>query len=280
MNNEYEVINILLFFSISSCRYRPTRSMAFLKSFKKAEEDGKHFKLLEIILICSTTMKFVLTGKTGTEYTVVICSKPTCSCLFFTRHSLGKKKIPCKHIIWVMTSVLKISKQSDLLQQVALIESEVKEMLKDAPAEGNYRQVPASNGGQSTTETHTILLTPEEMESIFESKKPTELDQIWKVAKREARLNASCCTCKSTMPGGKIYIVVNGLYIPRNQKFAVSRQFYFCADPRCIAIKPFASNIQTPPSEVHIMPDSQLSSEDICLLRQRKLPVKCEEKNF
>jgi hypothetical protein len=42
------------------------------------------------------------------------------------------------------------------------------------------------------------------------------------------------------------YIVVNGLYIPRNQKFAVSRQFYFCADPRCIAIKPFASNIQTP----------------------------------
>ena len=64
---------------------------------------------------------------------------------------------------------------------------------------------------------------------------------------------------------GKIHIVVNGLYIPRNQKFAVSRQLYFCADPRCIAIKPFASNIQTPPSEVDVMRDSQLSSEDICL---------------
>ena len=119
-------------------------------------------------------------------------------------------------------------------------------MLKDAPAEGNYHQVPASNGTQSTTETqHTILLTPQEM-MIFESK--------------------SCCTCKSTMPAWKIHIVVNGLYSPRNQKFAVSRQFYFCADPRCIAIKPFASNIQTPPSEVNIMRDSQLSSEDICLL--------------
>ena len=97
-----------------------------------------------------------------------ICSKPICSCPFFNRHSLGKKKIPCKHIIWVMTSVLKISKQSDLLQQVALIESEIKVMLKDAPAEGNYRQVPANNDGQSTTETwHTVSLTPEEMESIF-----------------------------------------------------------------------------------------------------------------
>ena len=65
-------------------------------------------------------------------------------------------------------SVLKISKQSDLLQQVALIESEIKEMLKDAPAEGNYRQVLASNSAQSTTETqHTSLLTPQEMELIF-----------------------------------------------------------------------------------------------------------------
>ena len=91
------------------------------------------------------------------------------------------------------------------------------------------------------------------MESIFESKKTTEPKQIWKVARGEARVNASCCTCKSTMPAGKIHIVVNGLYIPRNQKFTVSRQFYFCADPRCIAVKPFASNIQTPPSEVNIM---------------------------
>ena len=60
-------------------------------------------------------------------------------------------------------------------------------MLKDAPAEGNYRQVPASNGGQSTTETqHTILLTPQEIESIFESKKTTEPEQIWNVARGEA----------------------------------------------------------------------------------------------
>ena len=56
-------------------------------------------------------------------------------------------------------------------------------MLKDAPAEGNYRQVPASNGGQTQ---HTILLTPQEMESIFESKKTTEPEQIWNVARGEA----------------------------------------------------------------------------------------------
>ena len=38
-------------------------------------------------------------------------------------------------------------------------------------------------------------------------------------------------------------------------------------------IKPFTSNIQTPLSEVNIMRDSQLSSEDICLLRHRGFPV-------
>jgi hypothetical protein len=114
---------------------------------------------------------------------------------------------------------------------------------------------------------------PEEMESIFESKK-----DHWTGAGMESRKtwnpSSSCCTCKSTMPGGKINIVVNGLYIPHNQKFAVSCQFYFCTDPRCIAIKPFASNIQTPPSEINILQDSQLSSEDICLLLNWGLPIK------
>ena len=154
----------------------------------------------------------MLTGR-GAEYTVDICSRHTCSRPFFTRHSLGKEKIPCKYITQ-----------------------------------------------------HTILLTSQEIGSIFESKKNIEPEQIWKVAKGEARVNASGCTCKSPMPAGKIHIVVNGLHIPRNQKFAVSRQLCFCTDPR-IAIKPFASNIQTPPSEVDVMRDSQLPSEDMCLLR-------------
>ena len=48
----------------------------------------------------------MLTGKAGTEYMVDIRKKPICSCPLFIRHSLAKKKIPCKHIIWVMTSVL------------------------------------------------------------------------------------------------------------------------------------------------------------------------------
>ncbi len=80
-------------------------------------------------------------------------------------------------------------------------------------------------------------------------------------------------TCKSTMPEGKIFITVTGLYILRNQRFAVDRQFYFCADPRCIRIKPFASNLQTPPREIKIQSGSQLTREDVSLLQHRGLPV-------
>ena len=77
---------------------------------------------------------------------------------------------PCRHCTLASTAgcvysglhLSRISKQSDLLQQVALIESEIKDMLKDAPTEGNYYQVPTNNSNQSTTETqHTILLTPQ-----------------------------------------------------------------------------------------------------------------------
>lgn len=138
-----------------------------------------------------------------------------------------------------------------LLQQVALIKSEIQEDLKDAPDERNYPQVHANNGQSTLEAQHAVLLTPKEMDSIFERRKASAPEQVWKAMECDVQINTSCCTCKSRMPGGKIYIIANGLYIPRHQKFAVSRQFYICADSCYFAVKLFARNEHggTPTSE-------------------------------
>ena len=68
------------------------------------------------------------------------------------------------------------------------------------------------------------------------------------------------------MPAGKIFVMVSGLYIPCGQRFAVNRQFSFCADLRCIGTKPLASNLAIPPKTIEIKDDLQLSAEDISLL--------------
>lgn len=230
--------------------------------------------LVENFSIGRTAMKFTLKGKQA-EYMITICTTPCCSCPFFVRNSLSRKKVACKHIIWVMMSVLKISEKSDILQQVALTEAEVREMLKNAPAEGTRSQSSASEKSTPTSESPPpAILTSVEMESIFECKKYSQPVQTWEAAKSEQRVKASCCSCKSIMPAGKLFISVHGLYIPRGQRFAVSRQFYFCADLQCVQKKPFASNLKTPPNVIKIQAGSLLSSEDISLLQSRGLPIK------
>jgi predicted nucleic acid-binding Zn finger protein len=213
-------------------------------------------------------MKVNLLGKQKNEYTVTIGVKLSCSCEFFTWSSASRKKVSCKHIVWVMLSILGVSEESDLLHQVALTESEVKKILKD---------VPEKKKGQSFSTSQpspTIVLTAIEMDSIFESKRSCEPQQVWHVAKKNERLRASCCSCKSAMLAGKLFVCVKGLYIPRGQRFATPRQFYFCADLHCLSQKPFASNLVVPPTVISVGPNSELSPADVALIESRGLPIK------
>jgi hypothetical protein len=83
------------------------------------------------------------------------------------------------------------------------------------------------------------------MKSIGEAKQSSQPQQIWRAGKNKERMKASCSSCKSTMPAAKSFVVVSVLYIPCDQRFAVDRQFYFCAElrSRCIGTKPLASNL-------------------------------------
>ena len=93
----------------------------------KAKQDGKEFVLLENTSFGDKQMKVNLLGKQKNEYTVTIGVKPSCSYEFFTRSSASRKKVACKHNVWVMLSILGVSElESDLLHQVTLTESEVK----------------------------------------------------------------------------------------------------------------------------------------------------------
>ena len=162
------------------------------------------------------------------------------------------------------------------LHQVALTESEVKKMLKGAPGSTRSNESTSEKGQPSLTPqlSPTIVLTPIEMESIFESKRSAKPEQVCHATKKNERLRASCCTCESALLAGKIYVYVMGLYIPRGQRFGTARKFYFCADPQCIARKPFASNLVVPPTVITVAPNSLLSLDDVALIQSRGLPIK------
>lgn len=232
-------------------------------------------KLVKNVSTGPTAMKFTILGRQA-EYVVDICRSVGCSCSFFSRSSTSRKKVSCKHIIWVLINVLQVPEKSDLLQQLFLTDKELKNILTGVE-EHHEPPTGSKNNTQSPTVRSptppSVVLTNVEMESIFEAKQSTQRQQIWRAGKSKERMKASCSSCKSTMPAGKIFVVVSGLYIPRGQRFAVDRQFYFCADLRCIGTKPLASNLTIPPKKIEIKDDLQLSADDISLLRSRGLPL-------
>lgn len=68
----------------------------------------------------------ILAGTTGNVYTVTISQLPTCNCPDYTRN-----KSQCKHIIYVLTNILKV--REDLAYQLAFLQDELVEILDSAP---------------------------------------------------------------------------------------------------------------------------------------------------
>lgn len=100
--------------------------------------------------------------------------------------------------------------------------------------------------------------------SILDNKKK----QHWFVKRLLTRKKACCCSCKATMPEGKISVMVDGLFIPDKQRFAVVRTFYFCCDVRCTSKRPMRSNLLRP-QNLMVSEDSHLSSSDMDLIKTR-----------
>ncbi|KNG52339.1 RING finger domain containing protein (Znf1) [Stemphylium lycopersici] len=69
--------------------------------------------------------KVIVAGSTGNVYTISVGLVPSCDCPH------AKKGNQCKHIVYVMLRVLKA--REDIAYQLALISSELREVIKNAP---------------------------------------------------------------------------------------------------------------------------------------------------
>ncbi|KAI1744702.1 hypothetical protein F4680DRAFT_405766 [Xylaria scruposa] len=141
-----------------------------------------------------------VTGSTGNIYTVHIAQVPSCNC----PHAL--KGNQCKHIIYVMCRVLRA--RHDLVYQLALLSSELREIFENAPpinVDGEDNAKPQDPNRKQVEGDCPICYTP------FEGAEDTvycratcgqnmhkECFQIWAATKsKSGRGTVTCPMCRS-----------------------------------------------------------------------------------
>ena len=216
---------------------------------------------------------FRIIDEENREVKVTIRESPHCD---VCTERQPKTKQTCVHIVWCLISQLNVSMNSSLLAQVSLTQNELRNLLKvEQPEEKEKENIPERNGDPDATESSYTRFTEAELESMFEGNSSHTNSQTWYADKLVVRKDAKFGTCRATMPAGKIYVYVNGLYVPPNQNFSTKRTFYFCAQPYCLAKKPFMSNIKVPPKEVYNPNDSNLLISDINIMKTRNINKCC-----
>ena len=81
--------------------------------------------------ISSKTVFKVYSVNTGKLYDVEVKKSPLCSCDYFASNDRSRRQV-CKHLIWVYLYVLQVPQSSDVIQQVALTDQEVKNIFEGA----------------------------------------------------------------------------------------------------------------------------------------------------
>ena len=90
-------------------------------------------------------------------------------------------------------------------------------------------------------------------EQLFQKHPEHQQTQVWRlcVFKKQPGRSPKCAGChKHYFTENSLQIKVNGLYIPQNTNFSVSRTYHFCVDLSCISRKPPSSNLHCPPANV------------------------------
>ena len=259
-------------------RRRSETSKTFLKVFSSATSAS--FTLINVA--CNDQKEAHVTIRSNTGNVEVIIRKSLYCDVCFPKNE-GKKTVnTCVHIVWVLMRVFNISRKS-LLAQVNLTENEVTSVLTSKNTGPNPSTSTSTSSASSASSTSSsantktggssFTLSEAEQLSIFESNSSFNKIQQWFADKLVVRKDASCCACGATMPAGKPYVFVKGLYIPRNQFFATSRTYYFCAIPTCLSKKPIGSNLSVPPTEVNVTSTTNLLSSDITNIQLRGINV-------
>jgi hypothetical protein len=110
---------------------RSTRSQQFLSSFKKAKHEPFKLRNKPKCRISPKTVFKVFSVNTGKLYNVEVKKSPSCSCEYFSSNDRSRRQV-CKHLIWVYLYVLQVHESSEVIQQVALTDQEVKNIFAGA----------------------------------------------------------------------------------------------------------------------------------------------------
>ena len=248
-------------------RKRTNRSQQFQESLKKALNEPFILEKTDGDLIrISIGYSFkVYSINSQTTYSVIIDQNPRCTCPYFMKKPRNRNQIR-KHILSVYVRVYWLPENSSLLQKTALIKAECQDILKGAPS-----FVPISLCQQKVqANEHHSHLTSRELDALFSDY--DNLPQRWVPIKLNEGSTAHCAGClKSKVIAGRLCIVVNAKFVPKDCYFAVDRKFYFCAVAQCLKNKPRSSNLRCAPEKVEA--DRAIDGSTKQLLKARNIPL-------
>ncbi|KAK6344199.1 hypothetical protein TWF696_007840 [Orbilia brochopaga] len=134
------------------------------------------------------TEEFKIAGSTGNIYTVVVRNVPACDC------PDGRKHGTCKHILFVMSRVLRV--RDGLAYQAALLNSEIREIFAKAPEPMAAAEPVGPDGRQRKP------LEQDECPICYEAFNRNETDVVYCVAQCGTNIHKDCFRQWAATRGG------------------------------------------------------------------------------
>ena len=154
-------------------RYRPSMTNAIYDRIDRALHQRLYLLAITKSSTESCSREYKVLGQTANVYTVIISHLPSCTCPDYGKGNL------CKHIIFILHRVLKVSRHSPLIYQQALLTSELNEIFANADAQNNDLSIlaeqPIRDAYHATTGDPSVVIPT--MKSKIEQKPMTDDDE-------------------------------------------------------------------------------------------------------
>lgn len=138
-------------------RYRPYMTNAIHDRIDRALHQRLYLLAINKSPNESISREYKVLGQTANVYTVVISHIPSCTCPDYDNGNL------CKHIIFILHRVLKVSRRSPLIYQQALLTSELNEIFAKADAQNNDLSIlaeqPILDAFRARTDNPDVMVT-------------------------------------------------------------------------------------------------------------------------
>ena len=129
-----------------------------------------------------------------------------------------KTRQTCIHLVWVLQNEFNLAQTSSLLPQIYFTQKEIEYLLSKVNLESD--DTPCTKLLKSP-KTPTTFYTEADLKSLCEAHPLNSRPQKWYVDKLAVGKNAACAN--ATMPAEKMYIFVNGLWLPPKKAAPVER---------------------------------------------------------